>query len=305
MPADVLIAGTGAMACLMAARLAACGTSVSMFGAWPEGLEAIGKHGVRLIDVDGAERAYPVRIAAIPDDCRDARYVLVLVKSWQTENRAQQLAACLPPDAFVLTLQNGLGNLETLAAALGSDHVFQGVTTLGANLVAPGVVRSAGDGTINIGGSPDRLSPLTDLLRQAGFTVQIAADTRSLLWGKLVINAAINPLTAILRVPNGALLEIPAAATLMDAAALEVAAVAAVLGIDLPYPDPIAAARDVARRTARNRSSMLQDVERRAPTEIDAICGAVVRLGEQAGVPTPTNRVLWLLVQALTPSSEG
>jgi 2-dehydropantoate 2-reductase len=85
----------------------------------------------------------------------------------------------------------------------------------------------------------------------------------------------------------------------MAATAKEAAAVATAMGVQLPYPDPVAVAETVARRTAANRSSMLQDVRRGAPTEIDAICGAVVQAGEACGVPTPVNRTLWQLVKAL------
>jgi 2-dehydropantoate 2-reductase len=143
------------------------------------------------------------------------------------------------------------------------------------------------------------------MLRQAGFSVEDAPDPDELLWGKLVINAAINPLTALLGVPNGELLQRPTARALLASLAREAAAVAATQGLTLPYPDPIAAAQETARRTAANRSSMLQDVQRGAPTEIDAICGAILRAGEQYGVPTPTNRIVWQLVKALVAADQG
>jgi 2-dehydropantoate 2-reductase len=141
------------------------------------------------------------------------------------------------------------------------------------------------------------------MLRKAGFLVENDPDPNVLLWGKLVINAAINPLTALLRVPNGEILKRPTARSLMVSVAREVAAVAVAQGIRLPYPDPVVATETIARRTANNRSSMLMDVERGAPTEIDAICGAVIRAGEQVGVPTPANLTVWQVVKALTTNS--
>jgi 2-dehydropantoate 2-reductase len=114
-----------------------------------------------------------------------------------------------------------------------------------------------------------------------------------------VINAAINPLTAILDVPNGELLSSPSARELSAALAREVAAVAKAKGIALTFPDAAVAAEDVARHTAANFSSMLQDARRGALTEIDAICGAIVQAGEDAGVPTPVNATMWKLVAAL------
>jgi 2-dehydropantoate 2-reductase len=292
-----LLVGIGALASLFGARLAAAGVHVTMLGAWTDGLAALREQGVRLVEADGAERAWPVRVVADPTECRDVPYALVLVKAWQTERAAQQLAACLPADGLALTLQNGWGNRETLQQALGPQRVALGITTLGATLLAPGVVRAGGQGPVTLGSHP-RLQPLADLLVTAGFDVRLADDVAGLAWGKLVINAAINPLTALLRVPNGELLQRPGARELMGLAAHEAAAVGIAQGLRLPFDDPIAAAEDVARRTAANHSSMYQDVQRGRPTEIDAICGAVMQVGEQVGVATPVNRMLWLLVRA-------
>jgi 2-dehydropantoate 2-reductase len=201
-------------------------------------------------------------------------------------------------DGLALTLQNGWGNRETLEQALGSERVALGITTMGATLLEPGRVRMGGQGPITLG-KHARLQPLADLLAAAGFDVRHADDVSGLAWGKLVINAAINPLTALLRVPNGELLARPSARELMGQAAAEAAAVGVARGLHLPFADPIAAAEDVAQRTAANHSSMYQDVQHGRPTEIDAICGAVVQSGERTGVPAPVNRALWLLVRAL------
>jgi 2-dehydropantoate 2-reductase len=129
-------------------------------------------------------------------------------------------------------------------------------------------------------------------------------EADSLVWGKLAINAAINPLTALLRIPNGELLARPSARSLMAAAAREAAAVATALGVRLAYPDPAAAVEAVARLTAANHSSMLQDVLRGAPTENDAICGPAVEAGERCGVSTPVLRTLGLLIKALEEGGE-
>lgn len=291
----ILIVGTGALACLFAARLSAIGTEVTMLGTWTEGLRAL-RNGVQL-EENGEVTVYPVRATDQPSDCFGARHALVLVKSWQTERAARQLGMCLATDGVALTLQNGYGNREILAKSLGVNNVALGVTTTGATLTGPGRVRPGGQGTISVESHP-RLEPIIPRLRDAGFIVQETPNADSLVWSKLVINAAINPLTALLRIPNGELLERPTARALMADLAYEAAAVAAALHIPLTFLDPIAAAEDVARRTATNHSSMYQDIQRGAPTEIDAICGAVVRVGEEVGVTTPVNRVMWGLVRA-------
>ncbi len=294
----VLIVGTGALGCLFAARLASVGVSVTMLGTWREGLAALRMYGVTLVQPEGRQQSFPVRVVDDPEVCQGVRFAIVLVKSWQTPRAARQLAACLPEDGLALTLQNGLGNAETLQAHLGTERVALGVTTTGATLLSSGRVRPGGEGIISLGAHP-RLSPLVDLLQQAQFKLEIVENVQSLLWSKLVINAAINPVTALLHMPNGEVLTRPAARRLSADLAREVAAVAAAQNIPLTQPDPIAAAENVASCTAENHSSMLQDILRGAPTEIDAICGAVVRAGKQVGVPTPVNYVMWQLVKAL------
>lgn len=291
---ELLIVGTGALATLFAARLSAAGARVTMLGSWQAGLDALNKHGARLIDLDGREDAHPVRAVR---ECEITRYALVLVKSWQTERVARQLASCLAKDGVALTLQNGLGNGEILAERLGEARVAQGVTTIGVNLFEAGAARVGGEGAVSLGGHP-RLGAIHALLTEAGFRVARVSDLRALIWQKLTVNAAINPLTALLNLPNGALLENPAARDLMGALAREVSEVATKKGIALGWDDPAAAVEKVARDTAKNFSSMLQDIRRGAPTEIDFICGAVTREGERAGVDVSTNRVCWQLVRA-------
>lgn len=302
-PPGVLIMGSGAMASLFAARLSSANIPVTMYAVRPENVQALQQKGVCLVDKSGKERYYPVTVATQTNECAAARYALVTVKSWQTQRTAWHLAECLASDGLALTLQNGLGNREQLAHALGAERVTLGVTTIGATLLEPGRVQQAGEGVISLSAHP-RLAPLSNLLQMAGFVIETAPDATVLLWGKLVINAAINPLTALLGVPNGELLKRSKARALLQATAREAAAVAVAQGIQLPYPDPVVAAESIARNTAGNRSSMLQDVERGGPTEIDAICGAIVQAGEHTGVPTPINRTLWQLVTALQPESK-
>ncbi|HSO27077.1 MAG TPA: 2-dehydropantoate 2-reductase [Anaerolineales bacterium] len=293
----MLIAGTGALACLFAARLSAAGVEVAMLGSWPAGLEALRAHGVRVIDAVKGEQAYPVQVIRRGEKGPETGEALVLVKAWQTAQAAHDLKPRLASGGLALSLQNGLGNDKILAASLGWERVAVGVTTTGATLIAPGVVRQAGVGPISLARQPGS-ERLTDQLIQAGFGVHYEESVDSLVWGKLAINAAINPLTALLDIPNGGVLDIPAARELAHALVREATAVALALGIEPPYLDPVAALEQVAEQTADNFSSMLQDLRRGAPTEIDAINGAIVQAGVQAQIPTPVNATLWRLVRA-------
>ena len=294
----ILIVGTGALATLFAARLAERGHEITMLGTWQAGLDALARDGAHLLDSDGRELACRVRVTRDPGRARGAKVAFVLVKSWQTTRAARQLAECLSGDGLAVTLQNGLGNDGLLAEALGRGRVSLGVTTTGATLLGPGLARAGGEGVVSLEAHP-RLAVVEAALRRAHFQVEVVADAQSLVWGKLVVNTAINPLTALLRVPNGELLKRPSARVMMKALADETAAVASAQRVRLPFSNPGEAAESVARKTAANHSSMFQDVRRGAPTEIDAICGAVARAGRRHGVPTPVNRVCWQLVQAI------
>jgi 2-dehydropantoate 2-reductase len=269
-----------------------------MLGTWAEGLRALNENGVRQIDSQGNEKYFRVHATDDPCACKNAKYAILLVKAWQTERAAVQLKECLADDGLALTLQNGLGNYETLSLHLGLDRVALGSTTTGATLLGPGLVKAGGEGIISLEQN-QALGPIEEALRSAGFNVQAVEDAKSLIWGKLVINAAINPLTALLKVKNGELLDNPNTRDLMHALANETAQVAHAENITLPFRDPIAMAEEVARKTSTNTSSMLQDVMRGARTEIDAICGAVVRIGEKYAIPTPVNWTCWNLVRAL------
>ncbi|HEX2993449.1 MAG TPA: 2-dehydropantoate 2-reductase [Anaerolineales bacterium] len=295
----ILIIGTGALATLFAARLAQARHSVTMLGTWTEGLEALRRDGARLVDANGNESQFKVKAISDPRECRGVKHALVLVKAWQTERAAGQLKECLTADGLAVTLQNGLGNREILAHSLGSHRVAPGVTTSGATLLGPGRVRAGGEGIISLEQHP-ALGPVEAALKSANFQVEVVEDARSLIWGKLVINAAINPLTALLRVPNGELLERPAAREMMCTLARETAQVAEAEDIHLPFHDPVAAAKAVAARTAANHSSMLQDVLRGAQTEIDAICGAVIQTAQRHDLQTPANWACWKLIKAIS-----
>jgi 2-dehydropantoate 2-reductase len=296
----IIVLGTGALGSLFAARLARAGERhVTFAGTWREALDTVAARGL-LVEETGRTWSVPVVTARRNDSLGPADVVLVLVKSAQTAAVARDASVALAADGLVVTLQNGLGNREVLAEAAGADRVALGVVTLGATLLGPGHVRAL-PGDVVLGAEPPTRAPLerlAALLSGAGFPATVDAPIDRVVWRKLAVNCAINPLTALLNVPNGGLLAQSETVETMCRAAREVGSVASALGIDLGL-DPADLAQQVARTTATNRSSMLQDVERAVPTEIEALCGAVSREGERVGVPTPVNARLWREVRAL------
>ncbi len=301
-PPRVLILGTGAMASLVGARLARAGQAhVTLAGTWTEAIEAIHARGVT-VEEDGATWV------ARPAACRIAEalasdLVLVLVKSTATgePTLADAVRRSAELGAIVVTLQNGLGNREVLEQAAGSDRVAVGVATFGATLLGPGHVRAFPGGVVLGLQAKDAVDHsvrlLAELLSAARVPTETSFDVEPLVWGKLAVNCAINPLAALTGLTNGALLRSDRLRTLMGQAAAEVAAVALARGIRLTE-DPRARAEAVALATGENRASMLQDVDRGVPTEVEFLNGAVVREARRLKVSVPVNEWLWRSVRA-------
>jgi len=300
----IAVIGAGAMGSLFGGKLSSV-ASVWLIDPWKEHIKAIQRHGLRLIEPEGEQ---VIRVKATTDPATVKERVdlaLILVKSPHTEAAARTARSLLKEDGLVLTLQNGLGNLEVIARVVGAERAVQGVTAHGATLLGPGRVRHAGHGPTHLATRPEveeRMDQVADTFRRAGFETHLSADLEGLLWGKLIINVGINALTAILRVPNGALAEIDEARALMEEAVEEAVRVARAKGIGLPYDNPQRRVREVCLATAENLSSMLQDVLRRRPTEIEVINGAIVREAARFGIPTPVNRLLVQLVKAIEAS---
>jgi 2-dehydropantoate 2-reductase len=297
---NVAIVGIGAMGCRFGSALNPhC--DVTLIGRWRKQLQVLNSAPLKILQ-NGHETE--VKLHATDDESQvpPSDVVLVLTKSSKTDLAAQAASKVLKSDGLVITLQNGLGNYERLVAELGEQRVTLGVTMQGASMDAPGVLRLGGSGPTYLASRPeihDKIEAIAELFDTSGLQTSITEDVWGLVWGKLAINAAINPLTAILRVRNGRLLSSDWSKSIMREAALEVATVADAQGIPLSFNDAATEAERVAMMTANNRSSMLQDVIRGVRTEIDSICGEIMRRAEQFGVPVPANRLLYTMVKAL------
>ncbi|MBU1276879.1 MAG: 2-dehydropantoate 2-reductase [Proteobacteria bacterium] len=297
----IAIVGPGAMGLMLAARLKQAGAEVSLLDHRAQRAQIIDRQGVFLEHPQGEDH-YAIPASAQPEILAGVDLAIICTKAYHTQEVARALRAHLGPQARALTMQNGAENVETLVDALGPERVLGGITSEGATLLGPGQVRHAGRGLTHIGPAQGPVDDFTaqvlELLLAAGFQAEASEGVQNLIWTKLVINVGINPLTAILEVPNGRLLELAPAGEVMAAAVEEAVAVGRALGVRFLHEDMLASVQQVARRTGANISSMLQDVRAKRRTEVAYINGAVVRQGEQAGVPTPVNQTLTHLVQA-------
>lgn len=294
----VTVLGAGSLGSLLGARLAE-DHEVTLVGRDPH-MEAVRSEGLRVV---GASDLH-VHPQAVTDaaDAEPPDALLVTVKAYDTDAALQDAAPLLEADPIVASLQNGLGNLETLADHVPTDRVVGGVTTHGATREAPGVVRHAGAGDTTVGApGPDRApaKAVADALSEGGIPTTVTERIQGEIWAKVAVNAGINPVTAITGLPNGALLEDPELEATMEAAAREAEAVAEAEDAQLPATDLVDRTREVAQRTAENTSSMLQDIQRGRRTEIDAISGEVARRARDNGLEAPVNRTLAALVQGI------
>ena len=295
-----LVVGPGAMGCLFAARLKLSGNEVVLLDNDSQRAQRISEQGISVTGVSG-DYSVPVPVI-VGDHPFRPDVIMICVKSNHTREAGESTSSFAGPDTMVVTLQNGLGNIETLAAIFGPEKVLGGVTAQGATLLGEGRVRHAGQGETAIGprghGEISTQS-LVSLLNGAGFQTRLADNVDVLIWGKLVINVGINALTAITRLKNGRIPMVNGTRRIMEEAVGEAVRVAQAKGISLPYEDPLSKVLAVCEATAENVSSMLQDVLKGKLTEVEMINGAIVREGNRLGIHAPVNRTLTYLVQAI------
>jgi len=249
----------------------------------------------------------PGRVLATADARKvgKADIVIIMVKSPDTQEATKRVKHCVGTRTLVISLQNGLGNVEVIKKVLGKTYagnVAGGTTAQGATLLCPGIVRHAGRGVTVLEKSTRReiqVNALGKALVRAGLPVKLVGDLAPWTWSKLVINSAINPLGAVFGVPNGELARIPAYRLLLGLVARESAQVARAAGIRLRYRDAEAETIRVCQATAKNRNSMLQDVLRGKPTEIEAINGVIVETARRKGIKAPLNEMLVEMVKRL------
>ncbi len=296
------IVGAGAMGSLYGGKLARAGAEVLLYDIFRPHVEAVNASGLTIEGLDGKPEVIRLKATVVPADLGQAEALLFFVKSSATTSAARQFAGVAGPRAIAVTLQNGLGNEQILREAFGAERTAAGVTSQGATFLGPGRVRHAGAGPTHLCMSDRdnrKLAPLAEALNKAGFETHLEKNIDSLVWSKLVINVGINALTALTGLANGRLLDFPQLRALMADLVAEAVSVARARGVALSYAEPLATVYTVAEKTGRNRSSMLQDFDRRRPSEIDFINGAILREAEALGLEVPVNRAITRLVQAL------
>jgi len=301
----IVIVGPGAMGGLFAAFLSKSKEEIWLLDKNKERSRTINQSGISVEGISGNWQAQ-VKVAADPKEIGQVDLIVICVKSYDTKEAIMHARALVGDNTRVLTLQNGIGNIEIISEVVGVDKVMGGVTNLGATLINIGKVRHAGRGETVIGRIdgkiPVEMRSIREIFNKVGIETRISRDIKSLLWSKLIINVGINALTAITGLNNGRLIEFEGTRKILREAVTEAVRIAKRKRIKLIYDDPLAKVEAVCEATATNVSSMLQDVLRKKRTEIDFINGVIVRQGQELAIPVPVNSILLDLVKTIESS---
>ncbi len=292
------------MGCLFGGLLKEGGLNVTLVDVWRDHVDAINRDGLRVLGY-GGDRSIPVRAALTAEGLPAADVVLVQCKACHTKGAVEASLTLFAEETVAISFQNGLGNEEVIGEVVGIERVLGGLTAQGASGEAAGVIRNYSELPSYIGemggGSSERARRIAAAFSNAGLPTHESTDIRREIWKKLMANLSLGPPSAFADLSIDGVVGVPELREVAFEAIDEAAAVARASGISLEDDE----AREVLHQitgkggTGTNKSSICRDVLHKRPTEIDYINGAVVRLGERHGIPTPVNRTFVAAVKAL------
>ncbi len=303
----IVIVGSGAIGRLFAAFLAKGSHEVILVDADQGVVDGINRSGLGLMELGESNpdtiNEFPVQAVSDPSTISDCDLVLLAVKSHATLVAAKSVLHLVGENSPILTLQTGLGNVEVLKKLLPSQHIivaftFMSATALGNNRVRQGGAGKTYMGTLNGHFSPG-LREICKIFNECGIVSQMAHRIIGRLWCKVIVYSAINPVSSILKIPNGNLLSKMESVILMKKLIDEGKSVADAHTIDLVYPDLYALLFDACKQSSNNLSSMLQDLLNDRRTEIDAQNRAICDFAEEKGISTPTQYTMVQLIKLL------
>ena len=292
---EIVVFGAGALGSLFGAMLYSAGFNVTLVGREPH-VREIQKRGLLVRNFLDDRLRIPATSKPVEGDL-----FLLTVKSYDTEKAVKMIP--VKKESVILSLQNGIGNEEIAESIAGKGRVLGGVTSYGSLFIEPGIIEFTGRGKTYIGEMDgritERIKEIERIFRNAGIETEAVDNIREKIWEKLIVNAVINPITAISRLRNGAVKEIPHLSELARMVIEEAVNVAELYGFKFDSDSMYEKVMDVAENTSRNRSSMLQDIERGKRTEINEINGMIVKLGKEKGFEARVNEFLTLIVKGI------
>lgn len=302
-PLKIAIIGTGAMGSIYAARLSDAGHSVCAIDVWADHVDAINSGGLTIDGPEGQLRATNVRaIRELPSDEPFDLYIIA-TKSFGVHKSAEAIAKTLTPNAMVLTIQNGLGAGDDVAAFIPKSQIILGVAEgFGASMTGPAHAAHTSMKQIRLGlmqgAKEHRLSRVVDAWRDGGFHVEIYGDIAQLIWEKLLCNVALSGPCTVFDKNVAELSAHDAEWSIALSCMKEAFAIGTRLGINFSFDDPVRYVTEFATRVGTAKPSMLQDHEAQRASEIGTINGAILRLGKEMNVPTPYNETICAVIRA-------
>lgn len=311
--AKVCIVGCGAMGSVYAGLMAAAGHEVHAVTPWQGHVDAINAHGLHVSGYSGDRVVRLASAATTVQDIGPCDVVIIATKAFDVEAAARSVGPLMGADTVVQTIQNGVGSPEIVARHVDPSHLAVGVVGgYGASIPEPGHAHHNGLAVTWFGayaGLPRRsLEASAQVWRSSGFDVALHDDVASMVWKKVIMNVAYSGTAGLTELTIGQIINHPHAWEVASGCSREAVAVARALGVDLGLPDPIAHVRALGGKIPDARPSMLLDLQAGRRCEVDAINGAIVRLGRELGVSTPVNDVVVALIRAkesLQVSSDG
>ena len=295
----IAVAGAGAVGGYFGGLLARAGAPVVMIGR-PAFVSAIKKNGGLFLDTVQFQESVKVEASEELSAARGAEIVLFCVKTTDNASTARTLAPLLAPGALVLSLQNGVDNVEQIRTAARIE-ALPTVVYVAASVPEPGRVKHVGRGDLVVGPENEKTKSVAALFARAGVGCRISENIEGELWTKLIWNCALNAVSALGRAKYGQIGASPDARKVLESLVDEVLAVARAANVHLPgLEDPKAAyagAFRIATQMAETYSSTAQDMQRGKRTEIDSLNGFIARRGAELGVPTPVNQAMYALVK--------
>jgi len=306
----IAIFGAGGIGGYLGGRLSQAGEEVVLI-ARGEHLQAIKEHGLRVDSIKGDFVATPALATDNPTEAGPVDAVILGVKAWQVLDAAKAMRPMIGPETFVVPMQNGVEATAQLASVLGEKSVVVGLGGLVSYIVGPGhILHAGGEPYVSFGESDnstsERTQNLLEAFKNAGVTANIPANIQAALWAKLALMAVNSGIGAITRVPTGQWRSVAGSWKMAQQVAQEVLAVAASKGIVMPSDSLASTVARLEASAPNSTSSMQRDLMEGRFSELEVQTGAVVRLGLEAGVPTPVNTFIYnsLLPQEMNARGE-
>jgi 2-dehydropantoate 2-reductase len=262
-------------------------------------VDDIKQNGINLL-IDGKSKRISPIIDSSPEILNDADIIFLFVKSYSTLDAITDIKDHINQSSIIVSLQNGLANVAEINKFIDMDRIVYGSTTVGAAKSSSSTVIAGGSGIINIGcANKKNVLTVNSLLQESGFDSHITDDPDFVVWNKAIINAGINPIAAILKIPNGKILSNQYALSLQENIIKEAVDAAMANNIKIKFDEILQTTRDVCKKTSENLCSMLQDIQSNRPTEIESINGRIIEYGEQTGINMRFNKALYLMIKSM------